>query len=497
MKFNADTILTENGNISLGKLLLGFALLWLIIQCGVSLYGYAKLATLSLAFPYPIDYGEGPILDQTMRLIEGQTIYKNDFARPPYTITNYPPVYLLAQAPFAKLFGAAFWYGRGISFVAALLIAVLIALTLHTLTGDLLASLIGGIFFLVFPYVQYWSLLDRVDLLALALSWAGIFTAVRFADRRWVVPVTAAFFIAAAFTRQTYLLAGPATIFAWLLNKHQTRKALLLAGLVGGGSLALFLLFNGLTQGGFYLNIILANVNPYSIQNLNRIFIEFSTYSFYLLTLLFVFLIAERTGDHTRYWVLVLFYFLTAGLAALTVGKEGSSVNYMIELVAALCFGAGAGLSWLGRNPWLRGVLLIALAFQVAGLTDWGRNMYLPDITKRVAAQSAITRLYQQVRQTDGTVLADEFMGLLPLAGKQIYYQPFEYKMLKEGGLWDDTAFLESIRSQQFGLVLWYDPYDWPAVISRWPDDIRAAVRAAYQQVDTIDYTYVFRPKGQ
>jgi hypothetical protein len=42
-------------------------------------------------FPYPIDYGEGPLLDQVARLASFQNIYQNDISKPPFTITNYPP----------------------------------------------------------------------------------------------------------------------------------------------------------------------------------------------------------------------------------------------------------------------------------------------------------------------------------------------------------------------------------------------------------------------
>ena len=44
------------------------ALLLLLARLGISLFEYARLARAALVFPFPLDYGEGPLLDQTIRL---------------------------------------------------------------------------------------------------------------------------------------------------------------------------------------------------------------------------------------------------------------------------------------------------------------------------------------------------------------------------------------------------------------------------------------------
>jgi hypothetical protein len=45
----------------------------------------------ALNFGYTLDYGEGPLLDQAVRLSNGEGIYPPDISTPPYTIANYPP----------------------------------------------------------------------------------------------------------------------------------------------------------------------------------------------------------------------------------------------------------------------------------------------------------------------------------------------------------------------------------------------------------------------
>ncbi len=129
------------------------ALLLLLARLGIALFEYSRLARAALAFPFPLDYGEGPILDQTLRLAQFENIYRDSFASPPYTVSNYPPLFQLIQVPLAWIVGPAFWYGRLISILSAVSAAGLIGLILHTLTGDRIAAAIGGLTLLAFPYL--------------------------------------------------------------------------------------------------------------------------------------------------------------------------------------------------------------------------------------------------------------------------------------------------------------------------------------------------------
>ena len=105
----------------------------------------------ALAFPYPLNYGEGPLLDQAVRLQELENIYPSDLSRPPYLISNYPPLFVLLQAPLVWAFGPAFLYGRAISLLCAVAVAGLIAVTINTLTRDRTSAVAGGLTFLDGP----------------------------------------------------------------------------------------------------------------------------------------------------------------------------------------------------------------------------------------------------------------------------------------------------------------------------------------------------------
>ena len=87
---------------------------------GIFILVYGALAALSyqteaLLFPYPLDYGEAPLVNQAMQLNSGHPIYRQSLQEPPFTIANYPPVYVGILAFFELFFCPAFWYGRLIS----------------------------------------------------------------------------------------------------------------------------------------------------------------------------------------------------------------------------------------------------------------------------------------------------------------------------------------------------------------------------------------------
>lgn len=473
------------------QVFLGLALAQLAVALVLSLQTYSRMAAGALAFHYPLDYGEGPLLDQALRLAAGEKIYRSDFSLPPYTVSNYPPVFPLLQAPFSMLFGPAFWYGRLTSVLSALATALLIGLTLYTLTGEKVAAPIAGLLFLTFPHAQYWSTLNRVDLLALALSWAALYVVARKPGARRGIPLAAALLVLSAFTRQSYAFAAPFSAFVFLSIERKWRDAIRLALITGGGGLILFLLVNLATRGGFFLNIVTANANPFYWDSVRHHFGELADRSAALLAVVGIFLLAGQFRGRGRSWPLALAYLAAAAASGITIGKDGANVNYFLELAAALSFAAGAALAWVGKRPWLQVVVAAALCIQVAGFARWVQEDHSHRVLDRIAQEEDVAALYHIVQETDGIVLADEFMGLLPIAGKRLYFQPFEFKMLAEGGLWDEQAFLASLAGQEFDFILWYDPATWDSIEARWTPRQREMIEEYYKKARFLADTRV------
>jgi len=481
--------------LTLPGLIFSLALLLLVARLGISLFEYARLARAALAFPFPLDYGEGPILDQTLRLAQFESIYRNSFASPPYTVSNYPPLFQLIQVPLARIVGPAFWYGRLISILSAVSAAGLIGLILYTLTGDRIASAIGGLTLLAFPHLLQGSVLNRVDALALALSLGGLYATVRWLSHRQGPWVAGLLFTAAAFTNPRYLLAAPLTAFVWLWHLEHRRQAFRMAAVVVSGCVVLFLSLNLITQGGFYLNTVLANLTSFSWYTVTSYLLNLYLHAGYLVIGCLVFIVIERLGESTRSWPLVVPYCLGSAFMTLTMGMANSSVNDLFEAVAALCLASGAFIAWAGESYWLKALLVFVLAVQINVLIDWSRQDYISAHMNKMADTREVEQLAEYVQEAGGPILADEYMGLIPLNGRRLYFQPFEYKQLQAANLWSEAPLIASIQREEFSVILLYEPRDRRAISVRWTPEIRNTIYAHYRSEDTLARTLVYLPQ--
>lgn len=485
----------------LARLALIAAATWLLLQLIVGVGLFFEHGWAAIRFPYALDYGEGPLLDQTVRLSHLENIYKRSVDAPPYTISNYPPLFLLIQAPLVRLSGPALWYGRVINIISLVTAALCIGLTIYTIGGDLFAGIAAGLTLLVFPFIIHWSAFNRVDSLALGISCAGLYTATRWGHTRRGVFWSAVLLTASVYTRQSYALAAPFAAFVWLLRGDKDvsrRRAFELAAWVAGMGMSLFLLLNLITGGGFYFNIVTANVNPFRWNTVRDYIEEMWAHIPLLLLAGALYLLVGPWLGKSRYpklWWVVTPYLLGATASAITVGKSGSSVNYLFEFCAALSLLVGAWIAWPKKLPWLQALLILALAPQTTGIVRWTREGRFNWVMGKIAEVRDIELMAALVHEADSPVLADEYMALVPLAGKPLYYQPFELKQLHLAGIWEEDGFLQDIEDQMFPLLLLYDPPSWNSQQERWTPRQIVYIERYYQVTDRLANTLVYRPR--
>ena len=477
------------------RVALGVATAFLFLAQGLTTLLFLRHGWDALAFPYPLNYGEGPLLDQSVRLAQFQNIYRTDLSAPPYVVANYPPLFMLAQVPFVWLFGPALWYGRLISLLSVAAVALFVGLTLHTLTKDRIAALAGALVFPAMPYVVRWSSLSRVDSLGLALSWAGLFVVARWPQRRWSVFISALLLVAAVYTRQTYVLAAPLAAFVWLVAQGQRRRALQTAAIAGGASLLLFAALNISTGEGFFLNTVTANLNDFRWERVSlNALVAVLACPFLLLGSLAFLLFTPRRGN--RAWWLVAPYLLASIPSAVLVGKVGSDVNYLLELSAALGLATGAFIAWQRRRPRWRVALIALLAVQVLALAQSSR---VPTGLQNyvIEQRGEVAQLSRMVASADGPVLTDDYMGLLPERGKRIYFQPFEMTQLARDGDWNQRPLVEDIADEKFPLIMiWNPPFARQIKRDRWTPRMLREIRNHYERTGRIADMVIYRPKG-
>ena len=105
----------------------GTRILWALVVVGVVLYVGLTfwLALSAIVFPYTVDYGEGAMLWFARKMAQGQSIYLT-LPGPPFDSSNYPPIATVLTVLADFLVHNALVVGRGLNFIAALIVTALI-----------------------------------------------------------------------------------------------------------------------------------------------------------------------------------------------------------------------------------------------------------------------------------------------------------------------------------------------------------------------------------
>src|SRR5829696_475230 len=118
---------------SLGLVLQDVSKIIFILFAEVGIIFFLAYQSLAIPHRYSLDYGEAPLVDQAMRLASGQNIYQAEISNLPYTISNYPPLYVSLMAASVKLFGPSqsFFVGRMISVLSTWASSILLMLIVY------------------------------------------------------------------------------------------------------------------------------------------------------------------------------------------------------------------------------------------------------------------------------------------------------------------------------------------------------------------------------
>jgi len=468
----------------------------------------------AIAFPYQLDYGEGPILQIALEVARGRPMYPS-VAQPPYLIASYEPAYYLLSALGVKLFGVGFWWGRLVSTLSVLATALFAALIVWDRTRHRFASLVTCGTILAMPHFMVWATLMRVDAMALAFAVAGFWLFLRGA--RWAgIPL----FSLGVFTRRTTVAAMGA---AYLGDAHRRglRRATIAFALQATLIAALLIGANLVTRGGMYAQLKLHTATSlgkaWTWQQLwSLLWVPGNPSPLKLWPAYFAMtLIAAVWAAFHREARVMLLWFVLACAIFLTSGRIGSAHNYLMEptaigammfgiMYAVLSGGVGRGVREPRAAP---RVGLMLLAGALAAQMVW-TTQHLPEtlsvLQPRVDPRAS-QHIIELVKQADGPALVED-TGLALLAGKEPPLMPFEFTMMARAKALDPEPVYRAVRGGQYPLiVLRFNPFDpleiklhkpgddWKA--GRWPDGIVSGVQARYRLVEEVGPYFVFSPR--
>jgi len=452
-----------------------------------------------ITFPYQLDYGEGPILQIALRVAAGKELYP-DLTGYPYVIASYMPGYYLLSALAARITGPSFAGGRFISFLGAITIALCVGMVVWERTRHRFASFAAGALILAIPHFLVWSTLMRVDIPALAFGVAGfcLFT-------RGRITAGIVLFALAVFTRRT-AVAPMAAALLWLAWRSGWRaalkaavvQALVIAVLVGAALLV--------TRGGLYRQLSWHTATSlggsWTWQQVGVILsIAVRHWPVYLLL--------SGVGGvwclaRPRHRVLVVYLAIACGMA-LTMGRIGSSHNYLLEPLAAGAMVFGVAWAELAGPVRPRRIALLVLGGLLAGqmLATDHRLSYNISLLRPRVSLAAGREVVSRLAEAPGMVLCED-VGLIELAGKEAPIEPFEFTQLARAGVVESAGVVEDLHRGRFSLVVLRcdaaevragDPgVQW--VFDRWLESALAEIRSEYRLDRRTGPYWLYVPRG-
>jgi len=503
--------------------LLAVAMLLMALHLAV----YGVYAANLIAFPFDYDQGEGFELNDTILLSQFQSPYRDNEVFPFYA-SNYPPLYHLILVPFAWLFGAEYWYGRLVSFLATLITATAIGYAVQRATGQRAIALLSGCAYLASNYIYHIGPLFRQHISMVMFETLAVVVIATLSESkrpRRLLLISLALLLAAGYTKQL-AIATVAAVFGWLFLRGVRRAivwAIPFAAVAGG----IFLLIDWSTGGQWSLNIITANVNQYILGQYTGLLAQFIALHGALLALAALLVVYELYVDRLSVYSV---WFVAALLNSVLAGKWGAGDSYFATAIAAMCILAGIFAGRTLSNAWrlprflaglqrampifgaavcaafvLYGAAVIKLPLDMPIFAQVGQLLGVQSNTKfpnfydsagwtmgyATIGQIPTTqdvangwRIVEYAKADPRPILSEE-AAFSFRSGKPVVTNPTQLLNLynnntPERTLYDPSALIAMIEQQAFGAVILRRDIGQTAIIGFYPPPVLAAIERAY-----------------
>ena len=492
------------GRILFRVLMIGAAVVLLFALIVLCAYAWNLMT-----FPYDYDQGEGFELVDTILFSHFRSPYQNTDNYPFYS-SNYPPLYHVIAAPFVWIFGEAYWYGRLLSFLSALIAAAAIAYAVYREGQHRWIAMLSGLAFLSSNTVYHIAPLFRQHIMMVMFeTLAVVVLAQAFSKRQTkLIGIGLILLVAAGYTKQLAAITAVA-VLAWMILRNPRRGVLWSIGftLVGG---LIFLWMTLATGGEWWRQAILANVNdfdPYQTFGLVRLW--FRLRGFLIIPALLLALHDIYFGRISLYtaWFIVVTVIGAAGS-----GKWGGGDSYLATSIAALCILSGIFFSRTYQHKWvfpqnylakllsvtgahsdtplhrfyIIAILLIPMCYIGYGVSTFkmptegdffgtiAEVLQLePNVMGRhydsvgytvlgyasighfvtEADKAAGDAIVAEIRQTDAPVMSEE-AGFSLAVGREVITNPTQLRNLWYASLWEGSELLSMIENREFRLII-------------------------------------------
>jgi hypothetical protein len=420
----------------------------------------------------------------SVEVSEGKPLY-TDFRKPPYNVTQYTPVYYFVLACLKQSFDLnmqqLFVWGRRLMLLMASVIGLAIFLhgkrQTHSMIYSLTAALIFAGSYMLWPL----ACTNRADIPATLFS---IIAIVIFAqNKKYSLYLSIPFLLLAFYTKHSFVSA-PAAIGLFLLLNRQLAAAIKFGLIFAVSAGLIWILMHIATNGMSTLNLVNTNVAPMKIQNVRLVIGAFLQTAALPLILSF--------SGFNRNWrndPVAIYLFVSLFLALFATAKLGSSMNYLLEPLAAACLLIPASLkqnleSSTISKTCLTAAFVILLIPQINFLKFTLDTLHFrnDESAKRIAAQAT------------GLVISDN-PRISISSPKPFLVDPYVYSYLESQGKWDSSELLSMIRGGKVQYLIMLAPLERPLTwqgVTRLPRGVVNACSEQFRQSAMVNDYYLY-----
>ena len=427
----------------------------------------------ALAVAGPVLYGEGAVAHAAI-LTRTLATYADAGG---FTAANYPPLYFLLAS-----FGDPFVTGRVLSVLGTLGIAGLVAWRARA-GGPLVAAALG-LGWLALSPVAIWGPAVKPDLVALALTVGAVIALER---RR--AGLASALLVAAMIAKPTALLPAIALLL-WVarLDRALFRRFMLCGGVALAAAAVALAPFG---YAGIWRHVVAWNALAWSIE------------SALLLAFLAIVVLAAVVGGAlvSRGFKGPIAAYAVAGLAIVVLGgREGATINYLLDLAAAGSLALASVAPVLARAPLYPMTAIANLAIATLILDPLG---LVPGRTATTGAWGDPSRVsaVSVLLASDELVLAED-SGLLVATGHRVIVDDlFLWSRLVARGAVDPKEILDDVGAARFTAIVSEVELAQLAAApayerARWDPSLVRAIDARYRLVSRgPGGLFVYRPR--
>ena len=429
----------------------------------------------AVALAGPVLYGEGAVAHAAI-LTRTLATY-SDAGGSAFTAANYPPLYFLLASV-----GDPFVTGRVLSVLATLAIAILVAWRARP--GGRLAAAALGLGWLALSPVAIWGPAVKPDLVALALTVGAVLALER---RR---SGFAAVLLVLAMTTKPTAIVPVIALLVWIVwRDRRMLRPFVVAGAAAAAVAAIALVPFGYSD--VWRHVVGWNALPWTAE------------SALLLGVIGVVVLAALLGGAlvSRGFAGPIAAYAVAGLAIVALGgREGATINYLLDLAAAGSLALAAAAPVLARAPFYPIVAIVNLVLAALLLDPLG---LVPGRTATTGAWGDPARISSARADlaSDDLVLAEDSGILLSTGHRVVIDDLFLWSRLVARGAIDPSTVIADVEAARFTAVVSESDLAQLASApayerSRWDPSLVRAIEVRYRLVSrSPGGLFVYRPR--